>query len=139
MERSARLVGEGYDLIDSPGIAHALEIAVGHYLVAIGVEKGEAAVRDEAIGCQLVFGQGLLQGLQLDLGHVANNGATAEIFDDSGLEALVNSAVVIALAILEIKVALLAIAIDQIVLGVGQGCAFRLRWTEASDRPSRAY
>ena len=47
---------------------------------------------------QAVLLQGLLQCLQFSLGHISLNLAILEVFDESGLEALVCRAIVLALA-----------------------------------------
>ena len=45
MQCCVRLVGKGCDIVNTPCVAYTLEVAVGYYLVANGVEEGEARAR----------------------------------------------------------------------------------------------
>ena len=78
-----------------------------------------------AVG-QSVLGQSLLQGTQLRLGNVAGHLAVAEVGYDTGLEALVDGAVVVALAVGEVVTQLSATGIYGIFRGVGLEALFGL-------------
>ena len=82
------------------------------------MEEREAFARLVVVGGERILSQGILQSFQLSLRYVAGDGAVTEVLDNFWLEALINSTEVVALAVLELKRALVAITVSEIALCV---------------------